>query len=101
MKLIIAQSALNDLMDIKAYSHDQCVPEVGQQFISAILKKARRLIDHPDSGRNVPGFDQEQIWEMIHPPFRIVYLRQVSAVNLVRVWRNERLLLLPELETKQ
>jgi toxin ParE1/3/4 len=92
VKLIIARSALNDLQNIQTYYLEQGVPEVGQQIVSAILGKAQRLIDHPDSGRKVPEFDQEQIREVIHPPFRIVYMRHTSVVNLVRVWLSERLL---------
>ena len=99
MKLIIARSALNDLEAIKAYYLERAVPEIGQKFVSTILEKAQRLIEYPDSGRKVPEFDQEQIREIIHPPFRVVYMRHTSAVNLVRVWRSERLLLLPEDET--
>jgi hypothetical protein len=37
-------------------------------------------------------YSEEQIREIIHPPFRIVYMRHTSVVNLVRVWRSERLL---------
>jgi plasmid stabilization system protein ParE len=99
VKLTIAQSALNDLKDIQAYYLDQGVPESGQKFVGAILEKVQRLIDHPDSGRKVPEFDQEQIREIIHPPFRIVYLRNTTTVSLIRVWRSERLLLLPEADT--
>jgi len=99
MKLVIAQSALSDLQDIKSYYLEQGVPKIGHQFVSAILKKAQRLIDHPDSGREVPEFAQEEIREIIYPPFRIVYMRHASVVYLVRVWRSERLLRLPEDET--
>jgi plasmid stabilization system protein ParE len=99
VKLTIAQSALNDLKDIQAYYLDQGVPESGQKFVGAILEKVQRLVDHPDSGRKVPEFDQEQIREIIHPPFRIVYLRNTTTVSLIRVWRSERLLLLPEGDT--
>ena len=99
MKLTITQSALNDLKDIKAYYLDQGVPASGQKFVGAILEKLQRLVDHPDSGRKVPEFDQEQIREIIHPPFRIVYLRNTTTVSLIRVWRSERLLLLPEGDT--
>jgi len=99
VKLVITRSALSDLQDIKAYYLEQEVPKIGEQFVSTILKKAQRLIDHPDSGRKVPELDQEQIRELIYPPFRIVYMRHTSVVSLVRVWRSERLLLLPEDET--
>lgn len=99
MKIIIARSALRDLQDIKTYYLEQGVPDIGQMFVNAILKDVQRLRDHPDSGRKVQEFDQDHIREIIHPPFRVVYLRNVSSVNLVRVWRSERLLLLPDEET--
>lgn len=99
MELVIARSALNDLQDIRAYYLEQGVPEIGEQFVSTILKKAQRLIEHPNSGRKVPEFEKEQIRELIYPPFRIVYMRYTSVVSLVRVWRSERLLLLSEVET--
>ncbi|SNY49534.1 Plasmid stabilization system protein ParE [Arsukibacterium tuosuense] len=99
MKLVIARSALNDLLDIKAYYTEQGVPEDGQRFVNTILEKAQKLTDQPDSGRKVPEFYQQQIRELIYPPFRIIYLRHASVVSLVRVWRSERLLLLPEDET--
>ncbi|GAB1411120.1 hypothetical protein MASR1M90_22740 [Desulfovibrionales bacterium] len=73
MELIIAGSALNDLQDIRAYYLEQGVPEIGEQFVSTILKKAQRLIEYPNSGRKVPEFDQEQIRELIYPLFRILH----------------------------
>ncbi|MDT8282997.1 MAG: type II toxin-antitoxin system RelE/ParE family toxin [Gammaproteobacteria bacterium] len=99
MKIIIARSALNDLQEIKTYYLEQGVPDVGQKFVNAILKNVQRLRVHPDSGRKVPEFNQDRIREIIHPPFRVVYLRNASSINLVRVWRSERLLLLPDKET--
>ena len=99
MKITIARSALSDLQEIKTYYLEQGVPDIGQKFVNAILKNVQRLRDHPDSGRKVPEFDQDHIREIIHPPFRVVYLRSASSVNLVRVWRSERLLLLPDEET--
>jgi toxin ParE1/3/4 len=98
VKIIIARSALGDLQEIKAYYLGQGVPDIGQKFVNAILEKLQRLCDHPDSGRKVPEFDQDHIREIIHPPFRVVYLRNAASVNLIRVWRSERLLLLPDEE---
>lgn len=99
MKIIIARSALSDLQEIKTYYLEQGVPDIGQKFVNAILKNVQSLRDHPDLGRKVPEFNQDRIREIIHPPFRVVYLRNASSVNLVRVWRSERLLLLPDEET--
>jgi plasmid stabilization system protein ParE len=99
VKIIIARSALSDLQEIKTYYLEQGVPDIGQKFVNAILRNVERLRDYPDSGRKVPEFDQDRIRENIHPPFRVVYLRNASSVNLVRVWRSERQLLLPNEET--
>ncbi len=100
MKITIARSALSDLQEIKSWYLEQGVPEIGKNFVNEILRDAERLRDHPDSGRKVPEFDQDHIREIIHPPFRVVYLRQTASVNLVRVWRSERLMTLPEIHDR-
>jgi len=87
---------MDDLQDIKAHYLDQGVPGVGLEFVTSILQRAEMLIEHPDAGRKVPEFGQEHIRELIHPPFRVVYLRDVSNVTVVRVWRSERLLRVPQ-----
>ncbi|MBC3766398.1 type II toxin-antitoxin system RelE/ParE family toxin [Neptunicella marina] len=96
MKLRIAQSALSDLKAIQQYYQEQQVPHIGNDFVAAILQQAEMLQRHPDSGRIVPEFNLDYIRELIHPPFRVVYLRQQSEIVLIRVWRSERLLELPE-----
>ena len=47
-------------------------------------------------GRIVPEFDQPFLRELIHPPVRIVYCREPTRVRIVRVWRSERVLALPD-----
>lgn len=97
MRLYVTQSALQDLQDIKSYYESQGVPQTGVRLVTEVLEKIEvLLIEHPDIGRKVPEFDQENIREIIYTPFRIVYLRETSTVTLVRVWRSERLLVLPE-----
>ena len=96
MRLELAQSALSDLLAIKAWYLEQGVPQIGQRFVSDIIASAQRLTEHPDSGRMVPEFNQPNIREIILPPFRVVYLREVDCISLIRVWRSERLLHLPE-----
>lgn len=95
----MAQSALDDLHNIVQYYVDENVPEIGRRFVNDILVAVERLIDHPDSGRKVPEFDQNQIRELIFSPYRVVYLRETSSVSVIRVWREERELFLSDLET--
>ena len=95
MELRIARSALEDLRGIKTYYVEQGVAHIGGEYVSAILKRCDMLKQHPDAGRIVPELDQDHVRELIHPPYRVVYLKQAAEVVLVRVWRSERLLALP------
>lgn len=97
MKVSFSESALKDLQDIKDFYFEQGVPEVGSNFIAAIFEHIDTLAIHPDIGRIVPEFDENHIRELIHTPFRIVYLRGKKAIQIVRVWRSERLLRLEEI----
>ncbi|MCF6319110.1 MAG: type II toxin-antitoxin system RelE/ParE family toxin [Proteobacteria bacterium] len=94
LKILIANSAFSDLQGIKEYYKDQGVPHIGISFISKIIKHIETLAKNPDIGRKVPEFDQEKLRELIHAPFRIVYLRELASIHVIRVWRSERLLVL-------
>ena len=95
MKLRLAQSAVADLQDILSHYREQGVPHIGDQFVSAILEHCEMLLQHPESGRIVPEFNQPHVREVIHPPFRVVYLREAEQIALIRVWRSERQLEFP------
>ena len=98
MKILVADSAFQDLESISTYYLEQGVPHVGKKFVTAIIDHIQILIDHPEMGRIVPEFDQPSIREIIHPPFRIVYLREAETIKVIRVWRSERLMVLANLE---
>ena len=91
-----AESALADLESIRDWYAEQDVPEVGERLIGEIVASIEALADHPDMGRIVPEFDQPFLRELIRPPFRIVYRRDPEYVRVVRVWRSERLLDVPD-----
>lgn len=96
MELRIAQSALENLQAIRAYYREQDVPHIGDDFVAAILAHYAMLQTHPDAGRDVPEFSLNHLRELIHAPFRVVYLKQSKEVVLIRVWRSERQLESPE-----
>ena len=99
MKIFVANSAYSDLESIKEYYEEEGAPHIGKQFITAIIEHVQSLVDNPDIGRVVPEFGEERIRELIHSPFRVVYLREQDSIHVIRVWRSERLLKLPENET--
>lgn len=92
----IAESAVEDLEDIRAYYQKQQVPEIGEHFLREIIAAIESLPDHPERGRIVPEFNQPWLRELIHPPFRIVYRHDKLKIRNVRIWRSERLMRPPE-----
>ncbi len=90
-----ALSAVADLEDIQTYYNNEKVPLVGKRLIGELIVQIERLGTHPLSGRIVPEFNVGHLREIIHPPFRIVYRYDKRRVRIVRVWRSERLLIMP------
>jgi toxin ParE1/3/4 len=95
LPITFAESAVSDLEEIREYYLEQQVPEVGDRLVREIIAFIADLPAHPDKGRIVPEFNQPKLRELIHPPFRIVYRRNVQGLSIVRVWRSERLMRLP------
>ena len=91
-----AESAVADLEELKAWYSEQGVPEVGDRLLVEILERIERLAEHPEMGRIVPEFNQPFLRELLSPPLRIIYRRDSRHVRIVRVWRSERALVLPE-----
>lgn len=98
MKVVVTQSAFSDLESIKEYYSEEGAPQVGDKFQREIIAHIRHLETHPGLGRPVPELSTPSIRELIHPPFRIVSLGEESVVRVIRVWRSERLLVLPSEE---
>jgi plasmid stabilization system protein ParE len=90
-----AESALSDLEDILEWYSGQQVPEVGDRLVRELFAITEQLAVFPESGRIVPEFEIKTIRELIQPPFRLVYRIDHSTIWIVRVWRSERLLILP------
>ena len=92
MKILISDLAFNDLEAIKEYYLDEDVRQIGIQFVTEIIKYIETLPTNPEIGRKVPEFNVENIRELIHPPFSIVYLKEEKAIHVIRIWRSDRLL---------
>ena len=95
MKIHLTNSAIDDLREMQVYYNERLVPQVGKRFVTEILDRIETLTNNPDIGRVVPEFDADSIRELIHKPFRVVYLRESTSIFVIRVWRSERILELP------
>jgi len=96
VKILISDSAFDDFEQIKVYYDDQGVPDIGINFVAQIIEHIETLVANPKIGRKVPEFNSPEIRELIHVPFRIVYIIEKKMIHVLRVWRSERLLKLPE-----
>ena len=95
MKIHLTDSAIDDLRKLLVYYDEQLVPQVGKRVVTDILDRIETLTNNQDIGRVVPEFDADNIRELIHKPFRVVYLRESTSIYVIRVWRSERILELP------
>ncbi len=98
MKITLALSAYADLESIETYYTKQEVSHIGSEFISQIFEKIEHLTSHPKMGRVVPECNIEHTRELIFPPFRIIYTTKNNAIQIIRIWRSERLLKITDLD---
>ena len=96
MKISFTYSAFSDLEAIKEYYLEKGVPQIGEEFVVSILSHVLTLKKNSDIGRLVPEFNSPKLRELIHAPFRVVYLTEKNSIHIVRLWRSERILELPD-----
>lgn len=80
MQIEFSESAVLDIEDIKYYYLEQQVPHIGDKFISDIIDHLETLASNPKIGRIVPEFQVPHIRELIHSPFRVVYMFILSCL---------------------
>ena len=95
-RCVLTEAALADLRSLLNWYEVQGDPDTGIRLTQALLSRIEQLEQFPLSGRQVPEFDQPSLRELIQPPYRIVYRLVGSAVQVLRIWRSERLL--PEVD---
>ncbi len=91
MKIFWTKEALLRLQEIEEYiSRDN--PIVAIEFVDKLISVAETLIDYPDKGRIVPELSFENIRELIHKNYRIVYLVKKNSVDILTVFEGHQLL---------
>ena len=91
MKIFWTKEALLRLQDIEEYiSRDNHI--VAIEFVDKLISLAETLIDNPEKGRLVPELSMENIRELLHKHYRIVYLVKKSSVEILTVFEGHQLL---------
>jgi addiction module RelE/StbE family toxin len=91
MKILWTKEALLRLQEIEEYiSRDNSAAAI--EFVDKLISAAETLIDNQKKGRVVPELSLENIRELIHKNYRIVYLVKKSSIDILTVFEGHQLL---------
>lgn len=62
------------------------------RMIERLIDRAEGMVAFPQSGRVVPEYEQENIREIIEPPYRIIYYTLPDRIDVLTVMHGARLL---------
>ena len=65
-------------------------PAAARQWLVRLLDQVKSLEAFPDSGRVVPELERDDVRELLVDPYRVVYRRGASLVEIVTVWHARR-----------
>lgn len=82
--------AAEDLASIKTYI-ERDSPRYAQLVIERIIERVDRIAEFPLAGRMVPELGRQEIREVIHGSYRIVYWVDQDVQHVLTVFRSSRL----------
>lgn len=60
--------------------------------VGNIIQEAESIMSQPRKGRKVPEYEHEDIREVFHHPYRIIYLLKDGAIEILSIIHEARLL---------
>ena len=66
--------------------------EKAEKKLDQIIKEAKSLPPHPGKGSMVPIYKRDDIREVFHNPYRIIYLLKDEIIEILSVIHGARLL---------
>ena len=91
MKILWTKEALLRLQEIEEYiSRDNPIAAI--EFVDKLISVAETLIDNPKKGRVVQELSLENLRELIHKNYRIVYLVKKNSIDILTVFEGPQLL---------
>ena len=91
MKIFWTKEALLRLQEIEEFiSRDNPIAAI--EFVDKLISVAETIIDYPEKGRIVPELSIENIREVLHKNYRIVYLIKKNSIDILTVFEGHQLL---------
>lgn len=91
MKVLWTKESLFKLREIEDYiAKDD--PTAAINFVDELITVGELLKNNPEKGRVVPELSIENIREIIHKNYRLVYIIKKNSVYILSVFEGHRLL---------
>lgn len=91
MIVLWTKESILKLQEIEEYiSHDNLATT--QEFVDELISVTEVLKNNPELGRVVPELSINNIRELIHKNYRIVYIIKKKSVEVLTVFEGHRLL---------
>jgi len=85
------EQALDDVEAITVYiARDSS--HYAQLFAQKIFDAVKRLQTFPESGRNLPEIERNEIREIILGNYRVIYRLKMDLVEIITIYHSSRLL---------
>ncbi len=90
LKILWTKEALTKLQEIEEYiSKDN--PIIAVKFIDKLISISGTLVETPKKGRVVPELAIENIREILHRNYRIVYIIKETSIDILTVFERHKL----------
>lgn len=91
MKVLWSPVAVERASEISAYIA-QDNPTAATKWVETIFKKVEQLKSSPQSGRIVPETNNQDIRELIHGNYRIIYRVESSRISVLTIRHGKQIL---------
>ncbi len=90
-QIVWTTQSLDDLESVRLYIGSNA-PHTAEAFIERLLHATDRLRTFPYSGEVVPELGDEDIRQVLHGSYRLIYRVRDDLVEVLTVWHAARLL---------
>ena len=91
MKLLWTKESQFRLLEIEEYiAKDNLTAAIN--FVDELIDVGESIVNKPEKGRIVPELSIDNIGEIVHKNYRIVYIIKKNSIDILTVFESQRLL---------
>lgn len=80
------------LKEIRDYIISKDAPQAATKVVSTLLLRTRQLEVAALSGRKVPDYPDDDLWELLERPYRIIYRVTEQQIEILTIMHYRQLL---------